>query len=228
MPVEVTTFVTRLRSLLPGGWFSDDAPVLSAVLTCFSQSWAWLSQLLSYVKAQARLATATDIWLDIAAKDYLGPLCIRLANESDDQYRSRIQASILAPSATRYAVTKGIGLFAGTSVRIFEPRNCSDTGAYGSLESTPAGSVAYGLAYGSSGGWGSLHLPYQFFITITTSQRSGEPAPIGYGNPGGGYSAGSFIYTALSQVPGKQTDDDISRTVERLLPVNCTAWLRFS
>lgn len=226
MAIDPATFAIRLRALLPKGWFSDDAPILGAILASFAVPWAWLSETLDYVKSQARLETATDIWLDLAARDYLGLSCVRLTNESDDTYRARIKSNLLAGAVTKQSVVQGINRIAGLTAHVFEPANISDTGAYGALNGTAASS-GNGLAYGTKGGWGNLALPYQVFITIETSPEPGEPAPTGYGIAGGGYSAGSFAYNTLATLPGSSTDDDARRVVRKLLPTCCTAWLRF-
>lgn len=226
MLIDVPIYTSRLRALLPKGWFSDNAPILDAVLACFAQSWAWLSEGLTYVTYQTRIATATDEWLDLIGADFFGSSLRRLPNELDDTYRARIRSNLLTDAVTRQALVVGVERLTRSTARVFEPSNCRDTGAYGSSDVGADGSCC-GFAYGLAGGWGNLRLPYQVFLTIITEPQPGDPMPIGYGVPGGGYSEGAYVYTALSQVPGGVTDDDIRQVVRRLLPVNCTAWLRF-
>ena len=64
--------LARLRAVLPTRWFPDSAPVLDGLLSGLASGWSWVYQQLQYVKAQTRIATATDIWLDIIADDYFG------------------------------------------------------------------------------------------------------------------------------------------------------------
>lgn len=212
--------------MLPKGWFSDDGPIMGAMLASLADSWTCLSNNIDYVSGQTRIQTATDIWLDLAGADYLGTLIERQSDEADDAYRSRIKACLLTSAATRSSLVEGIAKLTNATAQIFEPSNCLDTGGYGNSVSPPT-EAGYGLAYGLSGGWGSLELPYQVFITIMTQPLPGEPSPTGYGVPGGGYSAGSLVYCKIADVPGTLTDDDVRQTILRLLPVNCTAWIRF-
>jgi hypothetical protein len=226
MQIDATTFAAHLRSLLPKGWFSDDAPILDAVLGSFAEPWAWLSQTLTYVGAQTRIETASDGWLDVSGADFFGLSLQRRSNEPDETYRARIKSNMLVDAGTRQSLIDGIVKLTRSTVQVFEPSNCSDTGGYGGINAT-SDSVSRGFAYGSAGGWGSLELPYQVFITIITEAEPGEPMPIGYGGSRGGYSAGSLVYNSLSQVPGSMTDEEIRQVIKRLLPVNCLAWLRF-
>jgi hypothetical protein len=201
MLIDAPTFATRLRALLPNGWFPDTAPILDAILSSLAEPWAWLSRMLCYVAKQTRVATATGAWLDLAATDYLGTTLPRLPGESDSSYRSRVEQNILREAATRPAIISAIQESTGAVVTVFEPARCSDTGAYGSL-TDPSSTAAYGVA----GGWGNLNLPYQFFISVETTAQ----------------------YCSLASIPGELTDDDIRQLILQLLPINVTAWIRFS
>jgi hypothetical protein len=223
MPIDAPTFAARLRVLLPNGWFPDAAPILDAILSSLGEPWAWLSRMLCYVAKQARLATATGAWLDLAATDYLGTTLPRLSGESDLSYRNRVEQNILREAATRPAIISAIQESTRAVVTVFEPARCSDTGTYGSL----ADSLST-AGYGVAGGWGNVNLPYQFFMSIATIAQPGDPEPIGYGIPGGGYGAGSVEYCSLASIPGELTDGDIRELILQLLPVNTTAWIRFS
>jgi hypothetical protein len=64
--------LSRLRTVLPMRWFPDDAPILTGLLSGLASAWSWAHDLLQCVTAQTRIATATDIWLDIIAQDYFG------------------------------------------------------------------------------------------------------------------------------------------------------------
>ena len=77
--------MARLRTVLPTRWFPDSAPVLDGLLSGLASGWSWAYQQLQYVKAQTRIATATDVWLDIIANDYFGS---RLATTGRTERRS--------------------------------------------------------------------------------------------------------------------------------------------
>jgi hypothetical protein len=211
--------------MLPKRWFSERSPNLTAMLNSIATPWVWLYTLITYLIAQTRLNTATDEWLDLISLDFFGTNLHRKPNESDSLYRTRIQAAMRRDSATRSAVLLGLTSLIGTKPIIFEPANCGDTGSYGVLPTGPS-PPGTGLAYGQAGGWGSLHLPLQFFVTATRLPTPGIGMLAGYGTPNGGYRAGAISYVDLDLLPGHVTDQDIQSTLCSLLPVNAVAWLR--
>lgn len=222
---DLSDFVSRLRSVLPKRWFADQAPNLTAVLTSLATPWVWLYGLLSYVVIQTRISTATGNWLDIIALDFFGSNLIRQSDETDSSYRSRILNALLRSGATRPAISACIQLLTGSEPRIFEPANCSDAGSYSTLTNGPL-PPASGLAYGVTGGWGNLSLPFQVFVSITR-----PPTPVvgmlaGYGADAGGYGQGSIAYVDLSLLSGQVTDEAIQKNLSSLLPVNTVAWLQ--
>ena len=81
--------LARLRAVLPTRWFPDSAPVLDGLLSGLASGWSWAYQQLQYVKAQTRIATATDVWLDIIAHDFFGNRLVRRTG----QERRRIPQS---------------------------------------------------------------------------------------------------------------------------------------
>jgi hypothetical protein len=225
MTGDLSDFISRLWAVLPKRWFAEQSPNLRALLTSIATPWVWLYNLITYVITQTRVATATDEWLDLIALDYFGCNLYRKINESDVSYRGRIQVALLREAATRSAVSAGLECLTGTQPIIFEPMNCSDTGSYGVLPATSA-IAGTGLAYGQAGGWGSLQLPLQFFITATCPPTPGIGSLAGYGTSVGGYGGGAISYVDLASLPGHVTNADIEATLCRLLPVNATAWLR--
>jgi hypothetical protein len=220
---DLADFVSRLRGVVPKRWFGEESPNLSAVLIALATPWVWLYELLAYVGQQARIGTATDTWLDLAAVDYFGESLKRKTGEADTFYRLRIKKALLRDAATRSAVKTCILDVCESEPRIFEPANCSDTGAYGAFGSDGACS---GLAYGVTGGWGSLNLPLQFFISVGRPAAPGVAMLAGYGIETGAYGSGSISYINLSQLPGQVTDDNIRSALLSALPVNVVAWLR--
>lgn len=225
MTGDLSDFVARLWAVLPKRWFAEQSPNLEALLTSIAAPWVWLYNLINYVIAQTRLATATDEWLDLIAIDYFGRKLIRKTNEADFSYRDRIQAALLREAATRSAVAAGLQGLTGTQPVVFEPANCMDTGSYGASAGA-ANIPCTGMAYGQAGGWGSLQLPLQFFVTATRPPTPGVGMIAGYGTANGGYGEGAISYVDLSLLPGHVTDADIQAVLCRLLPVNAVAWLR--
>jgi len=223
---DQTDFVSRIQAALPKRWFAQQSPNLLAILQSLAAPWAWIYGTIAYVISQTRLSTATDDWLDLISYDYFGSQLSRKINESDTNYRARISAALLREAATRSAVSSGLEALIGIPPRIFEPANCMDTGSYGSLLGSSA--LACGLAYGQAGGWGSLELPLQFFVTASRPPTPGVGMLAGYGTPNAGYGEGSISYIDLSLLPGDVTDQDIQTTLCSLLPTNAVAWLRIS
>jgi hypothetical protein len=225
MTGSISDIVSRLRAVLPKRWFAEQAPNLAAILQSIAAPWAWLYSVIAYAISETRLATATDSWLDLIAYDFFGTKLNRKLSESDLNYRSRIKAALLREAAARTAVSAGLEALIGSKPTLFEPANCMDTGSYGTLI---AGSsiVGTGLAYGSAGGWGSLVLPLQFFVTASRPATPGISMLAGYGTPNGAYGEGQISYINLDLLPGHVTDQDIQSTLCGLLPVNAVAWLR--
>ena len=217
--------VSRLSAVLPKRWFAEESPNLDAILRSLATPWAWLYELINYVRKQSRLATATDTWLDLFACDYFGGVLSRRDNEDDSLYRRRIEKSILREAATRTAVSAIMQDLTGDVPVIFEPLNCLDTGAYSTL--SPASfAPCTGLAFGAIGGWGSLSLPCQFFLTAARPPTFGFGDLAGYGTTTAGYGISTTSYSDLSLLPGHVTEQDIQSTLTNLLPVNTVAWLR--
>jgi hypothetical protein len=224
MTGDLADLVSRLWTVLPKRWFAEQSPNLQALLSSIATPWVWLYNLIVYVIMQTRLGTATDEWLDLISIDYFGYRLNRKSHEPDSSYRSRIQAALLREAATRSAVSAGLADLIGTQPVIFEPANCMDTGSYSRLGASAMAGT--GMAYGLAGGWGSLLLPLQCFVTATRPATPGIGMLAGYGTSNGGYGEGAIGYGDLSLLPGHVSDADIQATLCSLLPVNAVAWLR--
>jgi hypothetical protein len=224
---SVPDIINRLMAVLPKRWFAEQTPNLTSILRSIATPWAWLYGVTNYVILQTRISTATDSWLDFVSLDYFGDKLNRRADESDSNYRKRISAALLREAATRSAVSAGLEALVGSKPTIFEPAKPMDTGSYGpqSLGSATNGT---GLAYGVTGGWGSLDLPLQMFITTVRPPSAGISMLAGYGTPAGGYGEGMISYIDLELLPGHVSDQDIRSTLCSLLPINAIAWLRIS
>ena len=152
--------LSRLKQVLPLRWFPDETPVLDTLLNGVAWAWAWVYELLQYVITQARISTAETAWLDLIATDFFGSGLDRRVGENDDSYRHRILVELIRERGTRQAVISSLLDQTGRPPAVFEPANTLDTGGYGSISGH-----ASGIAYGTAGGWGSLNLPFQFFVT---------------------------------------------------------------
>ncbi len=111
----------------------------------------------------------------------------------------------------------------GQSPVVFEPAHPPDTGGYGSIRG-----MGGGLAYGVTGGWGNLSLPFRFFVTAYRPACVGIGSVSGWGCGGGGYGQGSLEYANLSMMQGQVTDADICSAITNVLPVGVIAWTRIS
>lgn len=133
----------RIKSVIPRSWFASNAdaennPVLNAVLAGPSLVGGWAYGLLKFTKAQGRLATATDGFLDLYAFDFFGDRLRRSANQKDDVFRARIRSEILRPRVTRPAMEQLLVDLTGRQPTIFEPWHPNDAGRYGDSVRSPS------------------------------------------------------------------------------------------
>ena len=210
---------TRLRSALPGRWFSDQSPVLDGVLAGIGAIWATIYLQLSSVVAQTRLATASGAFLEMAATDMFGRRVSRRLTEEDAPFRSRIQREILRERGTRGAIIGAVRDLTGRAPRVFEPARPADTGSWGGAAGS--GSMGYGLA----GRWGSLALPYQCFVFATRPVGQGIGVLSGWGDDGGGYGVGDIAWSNAGAISGQLSDQDIAATIAEAMPVGSIAWV---
>lgn len=211
--------LSRIQRLIPNGWFTVGAsPLLDGMLAGIANTLAFLYSMLVYLRLQARISTATDGWLDLIAVDFFGNKLFRAVNQSDDSFRARIIASILRERGTRNAVIDILTQLTGRTPMVFEPQRPLDTGVYGGP----------GLAYGTVGGYGSVVLPYQSFVTAFRPVGQGIPNIAGYGIPTGAYSTGSQAeYASLSMIQGI-TDADLFSAIDSVRPAGYTIWAKIS
>jgi hypothetical protein len=151
--------------MLPERWFGDSAPVLRGVLSGLSSAWAAVHDLLLSVRQEARLATATDRFLDLACVDFFDGRLVRRLGETDEALRARLQRAMHRLRGTRQSLVDAASE-AGFSATVFEPARPADTGAYG----TPGG-----LAWGIAGGWGSLQMPLECLVTVRAIAAAADP-----------------------------------------------------
>lgn len=229
-------FAARLRAVLPARWFPDTAPtattsnspILDAVLAGIATVWASAYSLLSYVTLQTRIATATDVFLDMIARDFFGAQLQRRVTESDINYRARILASLLPPAGTRAALIARVRQLTGRTPWVFEPMNTMDSGGYGAAGS----SIWTGLAYNQAGGYGCLAEPFQCFVVAYRPHSGGQANVGGYycgsGWAGGGYGVGAIEWVGTDMLTGQVTDADIYSTIANVIPAGSIAWTAIS
>jgi hypothetical protein len=215
---DTADMTSRLRQVLPAKWFGDDAPNLQAILTGLASAWSGLYGLLQTVKAQARIATANGVFLDMAAADYFGSGLPRRAGERDSAYSLRIRANLIAPKATRQGLVAAVTALTGRSPIIFEPQNAYDTGGYSSGT----------LGYNALGGYGSLGLPYQFFVTAFRPNETPISNAGGYGVGPGGYGTGLMFYADVASLMGTVSDSEIYAAISNAIPTTSIAWTTLS
>ncbi len=205
---DTADIAARIRAVLPARWFPDDSPILDALLTGLAAAGSYLYTLLAYVRAQSRLATATDSFLDAIGQDFFGPRLPRRSAEADEQYRGRIAAALVREHATRPALVSVLEDLTGRAPTIFEPARPADTGSYAG----PA------LGYGVAGAWGNLNLPFQVFVQARRPAPAGIATIAGYGTPG------PLARATLSDAGGQVTDTDIYAAITSVMPTASIAW----
>lgn len=217
----------RLKSTLPR-WFGDSTPILDALLQGLAWAGAFVHSLYVYAKLQTRIKTATDGWLDMISADFFGTTLPRQANQSDASFRARIIINLFRERATRGGILKVLEDLTGRTPAVFEPMRPADTGGYGESQS---------LAYGLAGGYGSMLLPFQAFVTAFRPTGSGIPLVGGYGladygatsgGPGGYGVASEIEYASLEMIQGAVTDADLYNAVDSVKPAGVTLWVRIN
>ena len=211
----------RIEATLPARWFGEDTPVLDLVLGSLSAGWMGLFDLLDYVRVQTRIGTATDTWLDLIARDYFGRRLQRRRRETDGSFRTRIFFEFRRDRCTRAAIYEVLAELTGRRPIVFEPTNPRDTGCYGSRGSAEMGRAAYC----TSGGWGSLNLPFQAFVKAFRPQADGVAMINGWGGSVGGFGAGSSAYISSDADLSWADDSEIYEAVASTAPVGTIIWM---
>jgi hypothetical protein len=211
--------VTRIKAVLPNGWFSGSTPILDGVLNGIASALAQVYNLTSYARLQTRIATATDGFLDLISFDYFGTSYPRKPMESDSAFRGRIQAELFLERGTRHGLIRALQILTGRTPKVFEPARPADTGGY----------CTNSMGYGVAGGYGSVLLPFQAFVIAYRPVGQGIPFVAGYGNPEGAYGTPSQIeYANQSLIQGAVTDADIYAAISSVAPVATIIWTRIS
>jgi hypothetical protein len=215
---DQSDIILRLKATLPS-WFGDNTPILDALLQGLAWAGSFAYSLISYAKLQTRIKTATDGWLDMIAADFFGSLLARAANQSDASFRARIIINLIRERATRKSIIAVLQDLTGRTPLVFEPQRPADTGAYSAPNS----------GYGVAGGYGSLLLPYQAFVTAYRPAGTGIPLVAGYGISTGGYGVASRADLAsMDMIQRAVTDADIYAAIDSVKPSGTTVWTRIT
>lgn len=215
---DADDMLSRIKALLPAGWFKGDTPVLDAVLSAAATGLSFIYSLIDYAKLQTRIATATDGFLDLISFDFFGGSLPRRKQEMDGSFRARIIATLLRAKGTRPGMIAALETLTGRTPIIFEPARPADTGAYG---------IACG--YGEAGGYGSLQHRAQAFIKAFRPEGSGIPNIAGYGASSGGYGTPSQSrWCSLSEIQGFVTDEDIYATIDATRAAGTLMWVQLA
>lgn len=223
MTGDQADIVRRVRGTLPIGWFADQSPLLDGLLAGIASAWSWIYDWVYYVEQQARIATAVDVWLDLIGCDYFGSGLVRRPREVDSHYGARIRNNLIRQRGTRRDVISVLTDLTGRSPAVFEPAWCFDTGGYG-IDQASSG----GLSYNVVGGWGSLALPFQCFITAYRPFTGGIAFVAGWCCAAGGYGGGLIQYANLAFLEGQISDADIYNAISMTLPVSTIGWTRIA
>jgi hypothetical protein len=218
MTGDMNDMLSRLKLVLPARWFADVTPVLDAVLTGLAAAWSSLYSLLTTVAAQARIVTASGVFLDIASVDYFGTALPRRAGEADAAFSARIRANLLIPRATRAGLVAALTNLTGRAPAVFEPLNAADTGGYNTGT----------LGYHAVGGYGSMNVPFAVFVTGYRPDATPVSNAGGYSTGPGGYNQAPMFYSNVSDFPGAISDADIYAAAAAVLPAATIAWMNIS
>lgn len=211
--------LARLKAALPNGWFRDTTPVLDGLLGGIASVMAAVHVLACYARKQTRVATATDGFLDLISADFFGKGLPRKPNEGDAAFRARILAQLFMEKGTRKGLIGVLTLLTGRAPKVFEPARPADTGGY----------CTNSIGYGAAGGYGSVLLPFQAFVTAYRPTSQGIPNVAGYGVSVGAYGTPSQIEWANpSLIQGAVQDADIYAAIDSVKPAGTTVWTRIT
>ena len=179
-------------------------------------------------RTQSRIMTATDVWLDLISLDFFNLALPRRSGEADTSFRNRIKTRLFRYTATRQAIITGLTILTGRTPLIIEPWNNGDCGSWDALGGPYNGGI---MAYSTSGAWGSILLPYQFFVQVKRQNLGGVIGVQGYtAQPQmvGGYGVGAIEYVSAAMVGATVQDADIYQTILDLKAEGTIAWVNIS
>ena len=190
-------FIARFRALLPSSGFpqgplsQNPYPVLAGLLAGAANAFAEIYSLIRYAKAQTRMATVSDAFLDLAAMDYVGARVQRRPSETDSSFRERITNEVIRIRNTRQSIIIALTQLTTRPPIVYEPWNTNDTGAYG---------FAYygGGPFPGIGCYGSMGLPFTIFVQAFRPITFSIPDSEIYAAVNSVRAAGVTVYLSLS------------------------------
>lgn len=225
-------FLSRLKRLLPAGWFNSSAPNRDAVLGGLSDVQSWLYGFIAFAKAQMRLATAAGIFIDLWCYDYLGMNLVRSIGEGDTPFAARVAKEVTRVRVSRPGVAQALYDLTGQTPVIFEPFNGGDTGGW--AHGVGSGATSGACGWDSGGAWGSSLMPGQVLITVYVNSNlgvsgiGGWATGVGSGATSGAlaWDSGSGEWITTQNVQGAITNQMIYDTINRNKAEGVICWVR--
>src|SRR5579872_395338 len=221
----------RMINLFPYPWLSDAARSTSgiayALFLAIGTELNFISQQLYYAWSSCRLQTATNGALDLFAMDYFGNNLPRQPGETDNQYRTRIQALLFQPQVTRQAIINAIEFaFPGCVVWAREPWNPSDTGYFADGTSGYPGSYYDYDSQQIPSAWGNRDARYQGFLEIQLPPGT----PLGYNvwgfDFGSAYDAETGYFFPIIQ-ENQTLIGRIENLIRQITAMGTEIWVKF-
>lgn len=196
-----------------GGWWS--------VFNGFGKNLEQINKDLVYGWTAQRIATATDVQLDLISVDFYGDQLPRLPGETDDSFRTRIQASLFLPYTTREGFIICLTRLTGFAPRLIEPWNTGDTGGYDWS--------CYDVdTEGNPGCYGDAGMKYQAGIiaVLPPAQSDGVSIPIWGYDAGAAYDAqtGVFWEPTLQLYSSAR---ELDQLINRIKAFGTTIWRKY-
>jgi hypothetical protein len=209
-------FQSRIVDCLPR-WFGDVSadPVLSGVIAAAAYVFSQVYGLLSYVRLQTRIKTATDGWLDLVSMDYFGTTLPRKPGEADAAFRARILAALFPQRVTRPGMVAALTVLTGTPPVLFEPWR-------------PADAFVLGYSGLGTGKLGSYQMNAQAFISVTLPSSNAGAGIAGLGSDYAGLGAGYMALPSESELAGTISQQDVYDTVNAFKAEGTTVWVRIN
>jgi len=210
--------VARLQRWLPQGWFPSDGTRINSILSGFASVLATIWTAIAYVTLQTRLATTTDGFLDLASRDFFGPVLPRLPGETDPTFSLRIRNEVFRDRQTRNAIDALLFELTGQHPIITELERPKDVGAF----------RYRGLAFRAVGHYASRFWRPMVFIQTVHAGRFVIPHFGGLRAPAAAFRIPTFLYTDPSMVEGSgYTDLQLFAALERIRTAGVTYWVQF-
>lgn len=214
---DVADCTARIAATLPP-WVPTSLPIINAVLTGLGKGFSHVYHLISFVRTQSRIATATGGFLDIIAADFFGTNMLRRAAEPDSVYQARLLKELLRPRVTLAAIKQMLIDLTGRTPSIIVPGN---PGNIGGLDIGT-------LALDTDGCSIFAGVNNQIFITAFRPIGNGVPLVSGLDSFPSGLDVGNISLVDLSQITGPLTDAEITAQILRTVAAGIDAEISIS